>query len=162
MHYRGVLSLTAAALSTSALAFSPLDPPTFPPPTLPPTLTPLFTLDTVAGDLQAPIPLLLSGYQGSKAASLHLKCFRLISSSVYPLLEGTISGPALNGTIHHGTSYPHVTDDGMFAFSHRHYCGKTDDGKDFVIQQQGVGYYLREQTWLVRSSILILLSLELC
>lgn len=35
-------------------------------------------------------------------------------------------------------------------WSHRHYYGRTEDGEDFYIQQQGVGYNTREQTWLVR------------
>ena len=75
MYYAGALSITAAALITSASAFSPSNPPTLPPPTLPPTLTPLFTLTTTAGDIQAPIPELLGGYRASKSAYAHLQLF---------------------------------------------------------------------------------------
>lgn len=63
MQYARALSLLVAALTATASAYSPADPPKFPPPTLPPVLTPLFTLTIQAGDVQAPIPRLLGGYQ---------------------------------------------------------------------------------------------------
>lgn len=69
--------------------------------------------------------------------------------AVYPLVDGTISGSALSGTIHHGLGAPHVTDDGNYAFSIRGYYGSTTDGEDFYIEQRGVGLYTKEQTWMV-------------
>lgn len=75
------------------------------------------------------------------------------TQAVYPIVEGAVTGPALHDTIHHGASTPHVTDDGVFAFSFRHYYGNTTDGEDFYIQQQGFGYDTREQTWMVHSQI---------
>ena len=69
--------------------------------------------------------------------------------TVYPLVSGNITGPALNGTILHGVASPEVTDDGVYAFSYRRYYGNTTDGEDFWIEQKGVGHYTREQTWLV-------------
>ena len=71
--------------------------------------------------------------------------------AVYPFVGGTISGAALNGTIHHGVGAPRVTDDANFAFSIRGYYGSTTDGEDFYIEQKGVGQYTREQTWMVYS-----------
>ena len=71
--------------------------------------------------------------------------------TVYPLVSGNITGPALNGTILHGAASPEVTDDGVYAFSYRRYYGNTTDGEDFWIEQKGVGHYTREQTWLVIS-----------
>ncbi|KAM0797609.1 hypothetical protein BDR22DRAFT_432483 [Usnea florida] len=132
MYFPNARTLITTALAATASTSSPGDPPIYPPPTLPPTLTPLFTLTINAGDSLAPIPRLLGGYQ-----------------AVYPTLNGTICGPALNGTIYHGASSPHITDDGTFAFSHRHYFGETCDGEAFDIVQQGVGYFTREQTWMV-------------
>ena len=69
--------------------------------------------------------------------------------TVYPLLGGKITGPALNGTILNGVALPEVTDDGVYAFSERRYYGNTTDGEDFYVVQKGVGLYTREQTWLV-------------
>ena len=47
----------------------------------------------------------------------------------------------------------------MYAFSHRHYFGETSDGEAFDIVQQGVGYFTREQTWMVGFSYSILTEL---
>ena len=69
-------------------------------------------------------------------------------------MGGTITGPALNGTIHSGASTPHVTDDGVFAYSIRNYYGTTTDGEDFFIEQRGVGEWTKEQTWMVNRPIL--------
>ena len=73
--------------------------------------------------------------------------------TVYPLISGSITGPALSGTILHGVASPEVTDDGQYAYSIRGYYGNTTDGQDFFIEQKGVGLYTREQTWLVFFSL---------
>lgn len=73
MHYAGALSLVGVAFAATASASSPVDPPTFSPPTLPPTLTPLFTLNVQGGDIQAPIPRLLGGYQSGETGGVYLQ-----------------------------------------------------------------------------------------
>lgn len=83
------------------------------PPTLPVTLTPAFTID------------------------LNLAPFPPSNANLAPVLNGTISGPLLNGTVVSGLGYGqrfstyYVTDALNYGF--------TDDGEEFVIHQSGSG-----------------------
>lgn len=89
---------------------------------------------------------MISGWQGY---SQLIRCLNIHKDAVYPLVDGTISGLALSGTIHHGLGAPHVTDNGNYAFSFRGYYGSTIDERDFYIEQRGVGICTTEQTWMV-------------
>jgi len=55
------------------------------------------------------------------------------------ILNGTVSGPALNGTIKGGLAHPSVYLSGTLQFAALEAYGTTSDGLSFFISESGVG-----------------------
>lgn len=71
-----------------------------------------------------------------------------------PITGGTVSGPALNGTIISGFAHPSFYGNGTLQVNIIDVYGVTDDGKSFYINQQGIGFGTKQITRIVRGKIL--------
>ncbi|KAK7047378.1 hypothetical protein VNI00_006609 [Paramarasmius palmivorus] len=61
-----------------------------------------------------------------------------------PFLNGTVTGPALNGTIRGGVAYPEIYNATGVEFSTANVWGTTSDGTSFAVQESGVGTTTRQ------------------
>jgi hypothetical protein len=121
-----ILSLTEAT-STKAATTTPT-----------PALTYVFTAKLNVGRPLDPIPLLQGG-----------------SRTIEPLINGTISGPYLNGTVKSGFAAPitafgtTVTGDTTVQIPEIYLYGVTSDGLPFYIQESGIGPVTGQNTRVV-------------
>ncbi|KAL9613686.1 MAG: hypothetical protein Q9167_001763 [Letrouitia subvulpina] len=58
---------------------------------------------------------------------------------VTPVISGTITGPALNGTVHGGIEYVEVYDSGATQVPNVLSYGTTSDGTPYLIRETGAG-----------------------
>ena len=65
------------------------------------------------------------------------------------IANGTVSGPAVNGTIFPGLALPTVTNNGTVQHPLIELYGVTDDGAGFYISERGVGKPQGQVTWIV-------------
>jgi hypothetical protein len=94
-----------------------------------PTPTYLFTAELYVGHVLNPIPLLEGG-----------------SVTIEPLVNGTVNGPALNGTIYSGFAAATVASNNTVTGNNVsvqipsiYVYGETSDGLPFYVQETGVG-----------------------
>lgn len=101
-----------------------------------PTPTYLFTAEIYIGHVLSPIPLLEGG-----------------SVTIEPLVNGTVKGPALNGTIYSGFAAATVVsnntvtgNNATFQIPQIYVYGETSDGLPFYVQETGIGKIAGQNT----------------
>jgi hypothetical protein len=101
-------------------------------PSLPLSFTPVFHANLTLGKSSKPIPV-----PGGI----------LINE---PITGGTVSGPAINGTIKSGFAHPPIYENGTLQVAIIDVYGTTDDGQAFHIHEEGVGTNPEQVTRIVR------------
>lgn len=66
-----------------------------------------------------------------------------------PITGGTVSGSAINGTIHGGFAHPPVYDNGTLQVPVIDVYGVSDDGESFYLHETGVGSAAAQVTRIV-------------
>ena len=121
---RGVISLTLLLRAVFAA---------------PPTEMPFSTIYLFSADLAL----------GTATAQVVASCgVRVIE----PIVNGTVTGPAINATIASGTALPLLYSNGTIQQPIIELYGKTDDDVAFYIHEEGIGVPSAQMTRIVRKS----------
>ncbi|MCJ1234210.1 hypothetical protein MMC14_002169 [Varicellaria rhodocarpa] len=129
-----LLALVPSTVVASASSPPPLGLNRRAPTPSPPALTYLFSVTLNIGNATKPIPI-----PGGVRIGEHPLTLFLFFYPVEPLLSGTITGPAVNGTIEGGLAYPPVLYNQTLQVPQINIYGTTSDGYPFFASEMGVG-----------------------